>query len=192
MATKRMNYGFSSEVGYACFLGSCVVTKADNDVIDGNPSAELLCVFSEMNSKKPGLVSAAQLMSVLVVFGARCNSKVVKAVIRSISIYMVYFTIRETPHTIKESKPVRSVGFSINSDRNVPAAVKVPGSAANFGAEGCYLDPPKHSSIRAIVQQLTQSLSGNICRIFDSHDAPPVRWDQRRGRVSSACLALSC
>lgn len=192
MATKRMNYGFSSEVGYACFLGSCVVPETSNNVVNGDPSTKLFCVFSEMNPKKPSFVSFTQVMLVLVVFGSRCFSEIVKSVIRSVSVFMIYVTTWKAPLDIKKSKSLRPIGLSIKSDRDVSATMKVTGYTPSSNSERSSYFPVEQPSIRTIVQNFAQSFSGKLCRIFSSHDAPPVRWDQRRGRVSSACLALSC
>lgn len=189
MIAKRMKLGFSGKVRGGGGLRSIVASKTDDLFVNANLGAELQDVFAKTNTTKPGSIPSVQSMLVLVVFGTGCLSEVVKSVIRAVAVYVVDVTTRKPPINIQKSETVRPIGFAINSDCDVSLAMKMSSYSANLDAKGRGFEPMEQPSIRAIVQNFAQSFGGNVCRIFHSHDAPPVRWDQGPGRVDSACLA---
>lgn len=192
MRTKWMQFSLCRQISRICFFSGYIVAKRSNIAIDGNSCAKPFGVFPKMNSKKSGFISFAKIALVLVIFGPRCFSKVVELIVRSIAVFMVYIEPRKASIVVKENKSMRPVGFAIYSDGNVSTTMKMPCDSTNFGPEGRYLNPSEQTCLWTIVKQLTQSFSGNICRIFGSHDVTLSQIGKRRGRVSSACLALPC
>lgn len=191
MIAERMKFGFSGKVRGMCGFGTAkeAEPKTFPTTFDlGNPSSVLLV---PTHSKESTFVVFVSAFSIVHIFRTSRFPKICYGVVRSDAINMVNLAGRESPMNVQPRQPMGKVSLAINDNSGVSICPSSSGNASSpFPANRCATS--KYSGVRTIVQQLTQSFSGNICRIFSSHDAPPVRWDQRRGRVSSACLALSC
>lgn len=173
MSAKRMKSGFSGKICRVSRLRGIVTTKASDFFVNANLGAELEDVFAKTYTKKTSFISSAQLMLVLAIFGSRCFSEIVKSVIRSVAVYVVNVTTWNVSIDIQKREAVRPVGLIINPDCDVPAAMKMAGRLPNFNPKRINLFPRKKSCLRTVVQQLAESFSRKICRIFSSHDVIP-------------------
>lgn len=176
------------------FFGEVETSKSNCFSINYDSGLKLFSVFSETYTKKIGYVMFPSFANILIIFGACCFSKICKFIVVPVSVNVVDICGRPFPMHDYPRQSMSSVLSALNADINVSVwssgsndiASLVDTSISSCNGAG------KNSCFWTIVQKFTDSFCRNICRIFDSHDAPPVRWDQRRGRVDSACLALSC
>lgn len=188
MITERMKLGFSGKVRGMCDFWT--VKEADPKTFSrksdlSNPFAALLV---PAHSKKSAFVVLVRAFSIAHIFRASGFPKVGHGVVGSDTISMVDLAGREGAMNVQPSQPMSKVSPIVNQNPDVPVFPDVSGYASGVSAASG-IGAGKQPSLRAIVQNFAQSFGGNVCRIFGSHDAPPVRWDQGPGRVDSACLA---
>ena len=188
MIAKRMEFGFSGKVRSVSDLGTIEKSKVETLSIEldlGNPLHALLVPTYPKESAFAVFVRAFPIMNI---FGSGCFPKIGNGVVRSDAINMVNLSGRKGIMHVQPCQSVSEVSPAVNQDTDVSIFSEISSdgsgvfSATRNGAG-------KQPSLRTIVQNFAQSFNRNVCRIFNSHDAPPVRWDQGPGRVDSACLA---
>ena len=188
MIAKRMQFGLGGKVRSVSNFWTIKKTepKAFSTKFDlGNPSAFL---FIPAHSKKSTFVILISALSVMNIFRSSRLPKIGYGVVGSDAISMVKLTGRECTMHVHPCQPVSEIASPVNQNSDVSVCPDVPGYASGVSSASG-IGSGKNPGLMAIVQNFAQSFCGNVCRIFGSHDAPPVRWDQGPGRVDSACLA---
>lgn len=190
MIAEWMKPGFSGKVRSVSDFWTIKETepKTFSTKLDlGNPSAFL---FIPTHSKKSAFVILVRALSVMNIFRSSRLPKIGYGVVGSDAISMVKLPGRESTMHVHPCQPMSEIASPVNQNSDVPVCPDVSGDTSGVSTAP-RIGAGKNPGIRAIVQNFAQSFGGNVCRIFGSHDAPPVRWDQGPGRVDSACLASS-
>ena len=191
MTAKRMEFGFSGKVGNVGALWSFKEAKVTLLAIYSYICLKLFSNLVPTNTKKSGCVALVRLALISLILRVISFTKIAKSIVVFNLVDMVYLIFRPSTVDVKPSKPMGFVCFRSDSDNVIPANILMPGYISDFYAICRTINPSKYSGIRTIVQNLTQSFSGKLCRIFSSHDVTLSQIGKKRGRVDSACLASS-
>ena len=184
--TPRMQSTLGVQVCRMRFFGCvkhskvCAVPMRANNRV---PSAWRSCWVGSKKSR--GLVISHRVPPVLAIDRARNVSQVDKPVIGLDSIDVVNVVCRPNAVNVQPRKPMRLVENAVYRDHPVSLWRNAAGLKSRFetAAFASCDAARKESRVRIVIQKLAQSLRGYN---FRSHDAPPVRWDQRLGSVTSA------
>lgn len=98
-------------------------------------------------------------MPILKVNGVRNVSKIFKAIVRSIAVYMVNVLYWPATAHIEEGQPVRQKSFSVNADDYI-ALYLTASNASRFDAAGMRISlhqPCKCAGLRLIVQKFFEA-----------------------------------
>ena len=191
MIAKRVKLRLSGEIGETSVFYCGEKSNMSKNSVSLNMNNPFFTCFTPTHSKYSRFTVFMCFSYVLRVFFLCRISEIFYPVIQWIAINVVNVIFRPNTVNVEPCKPMRKVFIAIYSNPHSSISSNKSGDGAFCNKATWANFPSKLSSLRAIMQNFAQSFGGNVCRIFRSHDAPPVRWDQRRGRVDSACLASS-
>jgi hypothetical protein len=179
----NMKSALGSQIDLVRFFGSIKHAKVHPFAINGDVRLKTCSMFS--GTKQPTSVSGLGSFEILKIYLLWDIAQVVKSIVKRVPINMVYRMCR--PYAIHEEpcQPVFLEHYVVDSYLSSADRI-TSGSASNDGVPSSPDDPHKHASLRIVVQDLAQAFYG---KILLSHDAPPVRWDQRPVSVAIAAWA---
>jgi hypothetical protein len=178
-----MQIALRSQVHLMGLFSRLECSKGDASSINAYTSME----FSSMrfNAKKSSLTRTAASFLVLKIDALWHITQVAKSVVQWVPINMVNKIPRPLTKDIEPGKPTLMVNLAENA--NFFASVSgVSSHITNSNTHCVFRLPRKHASLRIVVQDFAQAFYG---KILLSHDAPPVRWDQRPVSVAIAAWA---
>ena len=194
---KWVNFRFCFDISSMCFFCGLKASQSKCLPINNNPRRVFSGVFSEGRAKEFCCVMLSCLSYVLVVLRPSCFSKISKAVVKPISVNMINVSTRPIAMNYHPRKSVSGILSPLNTNKKVTVTTDTADSISGFVAPSISsgYGSGENASFWAVVQKFTNSIRRNICRIFNSHDAPPVRFDQGRAalvaRVSPCHINIS-
>lgn len=167
---KRMKLTFSSKVCCVSKFGSREYPQISNSLVDRNLSDKFAFLGVKANPEQGGLIILMRLFEVLSILGIGCFSKVCNAVIRTITVNMIYLICRPSSIGVQERKPMGFVFLTIDSDIDVPLCRNPTSNISSMGAVSpTTYQPSENAIVRIIMKQLTKSFCGQWGRIWLAH-----------------------
>lgn len=120
------------------------------------------------NTQQTNFIGFGSFPHILQIFKSSNLPQICKRVVQFISVNVVNMTIRHTACYIKPRQPMRQSLNVMNSDRNVPCAMRGTRNFSNKIRTTVIFTPNKNASLRVVSQRFTQMFNGNVG--FGSHD----------------------